>query len=156
MAQENPRILYIPAISRSSQLGETSKIASYPISRIMSIGTPIGSSNSNFSVLEADYTKMKLVYFGNEFPHDDLGGLLRELHTHSKDRRHPILAQFLDEATLAIREEVRQLPVTLRDLVPPFETIVNLADFTELRKGPLSGSVDGVLLSLVQLGTFIG
>jgi hypothetical protein len=122
----------------------------------MCVGTPIGSSNSNFSVMEADYTKMKLVYFGNEFPHDDLGNLLRELHIHSKDRRHPVLAQFLNEATLAIRDEVRQLPTTLRALVPPFESIVNFADFVDLRKGPLSGAVDGVLLSVVELGTFIG
>lgn len=123
----------------------------------MSIGTPTGSSNSNFSVMEAaDYTKMKLVYFGNEFPHDELGGLLRELHMHNRDRRYPILAQFLDEATLAIRDEVRQLPSTLRALVPPFETVVDLADLVDLRKGPLSGTVDGILLSVVELGTFIG
>jgi hypothetical protein len=100
--------------------------------------------------------KMKLVYFSNEFPHDDLQGLLRRLHNHSKDRRHPILARFIDEATLAIRDEVRRLPNKLEELIPPFETILNFADQPELRKGPLCGSVDGVLLCLVELGTYIG
>ncbi|MCJ1247985.1 Atrochrysone carboxylic acid synthase Agnpks1 [Trapelia coarctata] len=100
--------------------------------------------------------KMKLIYFSNEFPHDDLQGLLRRLHNHSKDRRHPILARFIDEATLAIRDEVRRLPTELKELIPPFETILNFADQSELRKGPLCGSVDGILLCLVELGTYIG
>jgi hypothetical protein len=100
--------------------------------------------------------KMNVVYFNNQFPHDDLHGLLRGLHMQSKDRRHPILAQFLDEATLAIRDEVRQLPATLRILVPTFETILTLADFTSLRQGPLGESTDHVLLCVLQLGTLIG
>lgn len=107
--------------------------------------------------MDADFSsKMKVVYFSNEFPNDDLHGLLRELANHSRDRRHPILAQFLDEATLAIRDEVRQLPAAQRALVPTFESVLTLADFADLRKGPLGGSVDGVLLSIVELGTFIG
>jgi Starter unit:ACP transacylase in aflatoxin biosynthesis len=99
---------------------------------------------------------MKLAYFSNEFPHDDLQELLRRLHVHSKDRRHTILARFIDEATLAIREEIRQLPTALKALIPPYETILNFADHSELRKGPLCGSIDGVLLCAVELGTFIG
>ena len=102
------------------------------------------------------FSKMKLVYFSNEFPHDDLPNLLRQIHRHSKDRRHPILAHFLDEATLAIREEVRNLPTTLKTLIPPFETILNFSDFTELRRGQLCGSIDGILLCIVELGTLIG
>lgn len=99
---------------------------------------------------------MKLVYFSNEFPHDDLQDLLRRLHNHSKDRKHPVLSRFIEEATLAIRDEVRQLPAYLKSLIPPFETILNLVDHPELRKGSLCGSVDGVLLCLVELATFIG
>lgn len=115
----------------------------------MAISTP-GSESSDES------RKMKLVYFGNEFPHDDLRDLLRRLHSHSKDKRHTILARFLDDATLAIRDEVRQLPNHLRVLVPTFESILNFADHPELRKGPLAGSVEGILLCVVQLSTFIG
>ncbi|KAE9364958.1 putative polyketide synthase [Stipitochalara longipes BDJ] len=103
-----------------------------------------------------DSGKMKLIYFSNEFPHDDLQNLLHKLLNHSKDRRHPILAQFLEEATFAIREEVRQLPNALRGLIPPFETILNFADFAELRQGQLCGSIDGILLCTVELGTLIG
>jgi hypothetical protein len=101
-------------------------------------------------------SKMKLGYFGNEFPHDDLNHLFRRLYDHSKDRRHPSLARFIHEASLAVRDEVRLLPATLRALIPPFETIFNLADYVELRSGPLGGSVDGMLLCAVQLATFIG
>ena len=100
--------------------------------------------------------KMKLLYFSNEFPHDDLRDLLRRLHNHSKDRKHAVLARFIDDATLAIRDEVRRLPTALKSLIPPFETILSFADDSELRKGPLSGSIDGILLCVVELATFIG
>jgi hypothetical protein len=116
----------------------------------MAIYTPSRSSSDEQS------TKMNLVYFSNEFPHDDLQTLFYELHNHSKDRRHPILAQFLEEATLAIREEVRQLPTSLRVLIPTFENILDFLDFADLRKSQLSGSVDGVLLCTVEIGTLIG
>lgn len=99
---------------------------------------------------------MKLLYFSNEFPKDDLQGLFRRLYNHSKDRRHPILARFIDEATLAVRDEVRQLPTSVKSLVPAFETVLNLADYPELRKGPLSGSLDGVLLCVLEIATLIG
>lgn len=115
----------------------------------MAISTP-GSESP------AEARKMKLIYFGNEFPHDDLRELLRRLHNHSKDRRHAILARFLDDATSAIRSEVSQLPAHLRALVPTFESVLNFGDHPELRKGPLAGSVEGILLCVVQLATFIG
>jgi monodictyphenone polyketide synthase len=100
--------------------------------------------------------KMKLIYFSNDFPQDDLQTVFRKLHNHSKNRRHPTLARFLEEATLAIREEVRRLPTTLRALIPPFESILNFAEFTDLRKGQLCGSIDGTLLCVLELGTLIG
>jgi monodictyphenone polyketide synthase len=101
-------------------------------------------------------SKMKLIYFSNEFPQDDLQTTFRELLNHSKDRRHPALARFLEEATIAIREEVRQLPTALRKLVPPFDTILNFADFADLRSGQLSGAIDGILLCVIEVGTLIG
>ncbi|KUI69031.1 Conidial yellow pigment biosynthesis polyketide synthase [Cytospora mali] len=100
--------------------------------------------------------KMKVVHFSNEFPYDDQQTLFREFLRHSKERSHPLLAQFLDEATRAVREEIRLLPSALKALIPPFESVLNFVDFSELRKGPLSGSIDGVLLCIVELGTFIG
>ena len=101
-------------------------------------------------------TKLKLLYFSNEFPHDDLQNLFSKLHRHSKSRQHPLLAQFFEEATLAIREEVQELPATLKASIPPFETILNFSDFTDLRKGQLCGSIEGILLCTLELGTLIG
>ena len=99
---------------------------------------------------------MRLAYFSNEFPRDDLKGLFRHLLVHSKDTRYSTLARFINQATLAIHEEVRLLPVTLKTLVPPFETIFSLADHSALRNGPLGGAVEGMLLCVVQLAAIIG
>ena len=117
----------------------------------MPIHTPATSSDS-----EGDLTKMELVYFSNEFPRDDLQDLFRRLHNHSKDRNYTILAQFINEATWAIKDEVQRLPTELQQLIPPFETVMNWAENTELREGLICGAVDGVLLVVVQLATYIG
>ena len=114
------------------------------------------SSTTSESVQVVEATKMKVGYFGNEFPRDDLKDVFRRLFQHSKDRKHPTMARFLEEATLAIKDEVRQLPGPLRMLVPPFETVFNLVDHAELRRGPLGGSVDGMLLCALQIASFIG
>lgn len=99
---------------------------------------------------------MKLVYFSNEFPNDDLRELYRRIQVHSKDKRHLILAAFLDETTSAIKEEVQKLPRSLKDLVPAFESILNFADYASLRQGPLGGSVEGLLLCVLEIATFVG
>lgn len=100
--------------------------------------------------------KLNVIYFSNELPSDDLSYLLRRLHNHSKHRNHPILARFLDEATRALRKEVSRLRAELAHLVPAFESVTTLAGESELRKGPLCGSIDGVLLCVLQLATYIG
>lgn len=100
--------------------------------------------------------KAKIVHFSNELPHDDLKDTLRLLHRHSKDGQHPSLARFIQEATVAVRHEVRLLPTTLRTLVPPIETVFDLYNHDELRNGPLGGTIEAVLLCAFQLATFIG
>jgi len=100
--------------------------------------------------------KLRLLYFSNEFPNDDLPSLLRHLHNYSKDKEHQFLARLFDEATRAVRDEVRHLPVELSKLVPSFESIINLAEDVELRKSRLCGSIDGILLCVLQLATFLG
>ncbi|KAK8022725.1 polyketide synthase [Apiospora rasikravindrae] len=117
--------------------------------------TPASSDSLGEYSQLGDYSKMKLLYFSNEFPHDDLASLARRLQVLSKQRRHPHLARFLDEATETIRAEVRQLPAVLRDTIPPFQSILDFVDCSELRKGSLGASVDGVILVAVQLGTLI-
>jgi monodictyphenone polyketide synthase len=111
--------------------------------------------SSTTSTSQASH-KLTLAYFSNEFPNDDLHDLTRKLHTHSKDKRRHVLARFIEEATLAIRDEIRQLPADLKALLPPFQSILNLVDHPELRSGPLSGSIDGVLLVVIELAIFIG
>ncbi|KAF3762998.1 hypothetical protein M406DRAFT_261577 [Cryphonectria parasitica EP155] len=101
-------------------------------------------------------SKMRLTYFSNEFPRDDLQDVFRKIHLLAKSKGHVILARFIDEATLALRDEIRQLQPALRDTIPPFESVLDFVDFTGIRKGPLCGSVDGVLLCVLELGILIG
>ncbi|KAI0539703.1 putative polyketide synthase [Xylaria digitata] len=115
----------------------------------MVIYTPSRSSDNE------GMSTINLIYFSNEFPNDDLHQLFRRLLQRSKDRRHPHLSRFLNEATLAIRDEVRHLTPALRSLIPPFATILDFAHFNDLRQGPLCGSIDGILLCAVEIGTLI-
>ena len=117
----------------------------------MPVYTPTTSSDS-----DGDVNKMEVIYFSNEFPRDDLQDLFRRLHNHSKDSHHPLLAQFISETTWAIKDEIRKLPTEMRQLIPPFETIFSWAENTELREGLICGAVEGVLLIVVQLATYIG
>ncbi|KAI0192448.1 hypothetical protein F4808DRAFT_475822 [Astrocystis sublimbata] len=100
--------------------------------------------------------RITLGYFSNEFPSDDLSGLFRQILSHSKSRQHSILSRFIDEATLAVREEIRKLPNETRALIPVFKTIFDFAGHAELRTGPLCGSIDGILLCAFEIATFIG
>lgn len=113
--------------------------------------SPASTTSSDMSV-----GKMQIVHFHNEFPFDDLATMYREILAHSRDRGHPVLAQFLDEATLALREEIRLLPAALRAIIPPFESVLDFADFKDLLKGPLAASVEGILLIVLELGIFVG
>jgi hypothetical protein len=100
--------------------------------------------------------RMKLVFFGNDFPSDDLNDVFRRLQIHSKDKKHLHLAAFLDEATFALRDEIRGLPDGLRKLIPHFESVLDLVNFSDLRKGPLGQVIEGVLLCVLELAIFIG
>jgi monodictyphenone polyketide synthase len=105
--------------------------------------------------LESWTSGMHLLHFANEFPHDDLQNTLRKVYSNSKDSSYPLLAQFLHCATRAVYDEVERLPRSLRDIIPPFESFLDWAGNAELRNGQLCGSIDGVLLVLLQLATFI-
>lgn len=83
--------------------------------------------------------KMDVTYFSNEFPKEDLATLLRHLQNHSKRSEHPLLAEFLSEASLAVKDEVRKLPVELRWELPPLENFLSWAEQPSLREGPLCG-----------------
>lgn len=97
-----------------------------------------------------------LVFFGNEFPNDDLKGLFRCLLRLSRDRRFRQLAAFLEESTLVLKKEVAALPQQLRDLVPHFHTVLPLAELGDFRQGPLGAAMESALLTVLELGMFIG
>lgn len=112
------------------------------------------SSESSFDLTKQN--KLRLAFFSNEFPPDDIQDLFRKLRVQSKSKDHLYLRLFLKEATESLRAEIRKLPSDLRCLIPPFESILDLAAFPQLRRGPLAGSIDGVMLLVVQIGLFIG
>lgn len=97
----------------------------------------------------------KLIFFGNEFPTDDLKSLFRGLFLHSKDRRFRQLATFLEESTQVLQKEVAKLPASLKKMVPHFDTILPLID-VDFRQGPLGAAMESALLVVLELGMFIG
>ncbi|KAF2103987.1 ketoacyl-synt-domain-containing protein [Rhizodiscina lignyota] len=99
---------------------------------------------------------MKIGFFSGELPHDDIDDLFRLLHNRSKSRRHPLLAAFLEAGLIGLREEIEVLPQYLKELLPPFETILDLSRHgPELRRGLLCGAIERVLLCILKLGLFI-
>ena len=109
--------------------------------------TPTSQSTDGIN----DFTT-KLVFFSNEFPNDDLKELFRRLQRNSKDKRFRFLALFLDEVNAVVREELLKLPQALQALLPPFQSVLSLADF---RNGPLGGAIESVLLCVLEIGMFI-
>jgi asperthecin polyketide synthase len=105
-----------------------------------------------------DFTT-KVIYFGSEFPGDDLKDLFRRLQRQSKDKRFRCLATFLAECTEVIKEEIQKLPQPLQDLLRPFQTAASLADYQEdsqFRRGPLGGALESALLCILHISMFIG
>ncbi|OJI79831.1 hypothetical protein ASPTUDRAFT_59858 [Aspergillus tubingensis CBS 134.48] len=100
--------------------------------------------------------RSKLVFFGNEFPSDDLKHLFRHLHRHSQDRRFRLLNAFIHEATLVVREEITKLPQYLQNQVPHFESILTLPEHGDFHDGGLGAAMESALLIVLQLGNFIG
>lgn len=109
--------------------------------------TPASDSTDGIN----DFT-IKLAFFSNEFPNDDLKDLFRRLQRNSKDRRFRFLALFLDEVNAVLREELLKLPQALQSLLPPFQTTLSLVDFCQ---GPLGGAIESVLLCVLEIGMFI-
>ncbi|KAG6001227.1 Type I Iterative PKS [Claviceps maximensis] len=116
----------------------------------MAIYTPNKSSDSN-----SESSSLRVVLFGNEFPSDDLQGHFRRLYNLSKDRNHPLLARFFNEATYFVKQEISTLTTDLRRLIPSFQTVLQWAEDIKLREGSLTGAIEAVLLVVLQLGYYI-
>ncbi|PTU25285.1 hypothetical protein P175DRAFT_0521075 [Aspergillus ochraceoroseus IBT 24754] len=99
---------------------------------------------------------MKLFFFSNKFPPDDLLDLFRRLRLQAKSPGHVLLRRLLEETTVVVREEIRRLPAGLRSLIPPFQSILDLAESFNWHRGPLSGTFECVFLCLVPLCLFVG
>ncbi|DAA75798.1 TPA_exp: putative Polyketide synthase [Trichophyton benhamiae CBS 112371] len=102
-----------------------------------------------------DSTFRRVVFFSNEFPSDDLKELFRRLDQHSKDRRFRLLSIFLEESTAILKDEVSKLPRPLKELVPPFGSVLGLVD-VDFRQGPLGAAMESSMLTILELGLFIG
>jgi monodictyphenone polyketide synthase len=105
-------------------------------------------------------THAKIIYLSGEIPQGDPEGdqrtLFRKLHLLSKERNHPILASTLEAITIAVKQECRRLEKSQREFVPAFESVLDLTDSViELRKTPLGGAIERVLVLVFQLGIFI-
>jgi hypothetical protein len=101
-------------------------------------------------------TPPTLLYFGNEFPNDDMNELFRRLQKHSKDRRFRLLNAFLEESTLVLQDEVAKLPHHIKSRVPHFDNIVTLWEHGYLRELGLGAAMESAFLLILQLGLFIG
>ena len=95
-----------------------------------------------------------VVFFTNDFP-SDAGDVLRSLQRHSKDARCRHLASMLSMCNRAVKEEVALLPKTWQQHVPPVDDLLALFNDTAFREGPLGGSMEGVFLTIFQLGCII-
>ncbi|EFR03594.1 conidial yellow pigment biosynthesis polyketide synthase [Nannizzia gypsea CBS 118893] len=102
-----------------------------------------------------DSALQRVIFFGNEFPSDDLKDLFRRLYQHSKDRRFRLLSAFLEESTTVLKDEIAKLPWPLKELVPPFNSVLDLAD-VDFRQGPLGAAMESSMLTILELGMFIG
>ena len=105
-------------------------------------------------------THMKAIYLSGEIPQGDPEGdqrdLFRKLHLLSKERSHPILASVLEAITTSLKQEFRQLEKAKKELIPAFESVLDLTDsVVALRKTSLGGAIERVLVLVFQLGTFI-
>lgn len=109
--------------------------------------TPTSQSNDGLNAFTS-----QPAFFRIEFPNDDLKDLFRRLRRNSKDKRFRFLALFLEEASAVVKEELLKLPQALQDLLPPFQTILSLADF---RQGSLGGAMKSALLCVLEIGMFI-
>jgi len=104
-------------------------------------------------------SRAKIIYLSGEIPQGDPEGdqrtLFRKLYLLSKERDHPILASILEAITIAVKQEFSRLERSQKELVPTFESVLDLTDdVIELRKTPLGGALERVLVLVSQLGVF--
>ena len=106
--------------------------------------------------VEAEPGSADVVFFGNNFPNDDLKDLFRRLTRHSKDVRFRTLAAFLETATNTLKDEIVKLPPHARDEAPHFDNFLGLVEHGDFRGGALSAAMESATLTTLQLAMVIG
>ncbi|RFU27286.1 hypothetical protein B7463_g9051, partial [Scytalidium lignicola] len=106
--------------------------------------------------VEAEPDSAEVVFFGNNFPNDDLKDLFRRLSRLSKDVRFRTLAAFLDTATNTLKDEIVKLPPPARDEAPHFDNILGLVEHGDFRGSALSAAMESATLTTLQLAMVIG
>lgn len=78
--------------------------------------------------------------------------LLRKIVLRSKN---PLVTSFLERISVVLREEIRKLPRTQRDVIPDFLTVSNLVE-AYYEKGLKIPQLESSLVTIAQLGHYIG
>ncbi|KAJ5716446.1 polyketide synthase [Penicillium malachiteum] len=114
------------------------------------------SSISTSTDIERDL-QHRLVFFGNDFPSDNLADLFRRLHRWSKDAKFRALALFLDESIAVLSTEISQLSQDIPGEVSCLQNVVGLVNAYEaVRTTPIGGALESSLLCVLQIGALIG
>lgn len=114
--------------------------------------TPSSLSTETMSRLSS-----RLLFFGNDFPSDNLGDLFRRLHRWSKDKRFTVLGLFLEDAVAVIKSEIGQLSQPVPEQVSSIQSIMGLVDAYEaIRITPIGASLESALLCTLQIAVLIG
>lgn len=93
---------------------------------------------------------LEILLFGDQTA--DQKQLLQKL-VQRKD--HAVVTTFMERAAAAIREEVRKLPRTRREVMPDFLTVNNLVD-AYYNKGIKIPELESTLVTVAQLAHYIG
>ncbi|KAL4861374.1 hypothetical protein BDV12DRAFT_208059 [Aspergillus spectabilis] len=99
---------------------------------------------------------MKIFFFSNKFPLQDIPCLFRSIRLQRQCPQHILLRRLIDETTSVIRDEIRLLDATTRAQIPPFQSILDLAEDFDWQRSPLAGMFECVFLSLASLCVFLG
>ncbi|KAF2234726.1 ketoacyl-synt-domain-containing protein [Viridothelium virens] len=93
---------------------------------------------------------MNVLLFGDQTA--DQSSLLRKVVNR---KENALLQTFLDQVSVALREETRKLPKTVRDTIPDFLTVSHLLE-AYFEKGVKVPQLESCLVTTAQLAHFIG
>ncbi|KAL4778883.1 hypothetical protein BJX76DRAFT_362306 [Aspergillus varians] len=99
---------------------------------------------------------MRILFFSNQFPAEGLFDLFRRLRLQSRSPQHVILRRLLEETTGVIRDEIRLLPAEMRSRIPPFQSILDLAEDCNWNWGQLAPVFEYIFRCLISLCLFVG